>query len=466
MKLAAVKTVFGYGAATLLQGLVAFLGVPLLIRIVGAREFALWAILEPLVLLLAQFSLIGANHGYIRLLASDLISPKYIYMLQYRYGVVPSIIISALGAFVAVRYLGFENAIVIFGVVFVYSFLESFILLGQSISRGQSDVKAYVKVVWIKFGFLGVVLAVLMLLEVTIELVTYIEILILLDLMALLFISRVNTKMVHNVISSATDKKQVYLSAVRYGIPIVFSSALSLVVTNGDRYFIDALMAPDKLAGYVTMAKLSGALAFASAPINLWWPAARFRHAKDKDAGAAFFNAATNLLLIYYLCAAACMWVLAPKLIGWYANKINGFDSITMGLLLCAAVSTAMITPMNIGTLNEGKTHWSIWTIGLSAIVGLLSAFYLIPIYGYVGAGCSALLSQLLSLIFVRVVSQSIQPMVFRYFRSVVLIILYFGLVYSLLEIVDQIFMQGFAILVYLMLAILISRSDIKVIQT
>lgn len=463
MKFTALKSVFGYGTATLLQGIVAFLTVPLLIRVVGSRDFALWAIFEPIVLLLAQLSLMGASHGYIRLLSSGSISSRMVFTLQRRFGLLPAFIISTLGALTAILYLGFQDIEIMIVLAAFYAFLESFILLTQSVARGLSDVKTYTLTVWVKYGLIGSGLAGLNGLNITLPITTYLEILILIDLLVLLIISR--SKHADNIVStpfSFLQKRSIYFGAIRYGMPIVVSAGLSLLVANGDRYVVDIMLPSEKLAGYVTMAKLAGALSFAAAPINLWWPAARFRHAQDSDYGAAFFSAATNVLLIYYLCAAACMWVITPQLISWYAHDITGFDNDTMGLLLCASVATAMITPMNIGTLNEGKTHWSIWTIGFSAVVGLGLAFFLIPKFGYVGAAFASLCAQIASLWLVRIISQRIQPMIFNYFKPFTLLIFFGGLIFTIMKLPDQVSYQLAAITVFLLITGFITASDIR----
>ena len=418
------KALCGYGSATLLQGFVAFMAVPMMIRVLGARDFALWAIFEPLALLLAQLSLLGSSHAYIRLLASGKAGSADVYHSQLRFGMYPCVLICCLGGFASVVGIGLGSLWSYVPLAALLIFLEAAILLCQSVDRGESDAFGYAQTIWVKFGALGIGLVLASWAGVRLELIEFAGALIVIDSVVLMlsFVRfRRHCPRADNTGPSRT--RDQHWAAVRYGLPIVAASGLAVVAANGDRYLVHALMQSGDLPGYMIMAKLAGAMSFAAAPINLWWPAARFRHANDSDCGAAFFASATFVLLWYYLAVAAVAWALAPHFVGFYAQGVSGYDANTMGLLLCAAVATAMITPINIGILDEGRTHWIAASVGVGAFAGLTLSGLLIPRYGYVGAGLGSFSAQCTALLFTYWISQRIQAVPMRFGKLIALVL-------------------------------------------
>jgi O-antigen/teichoic acid export membrane protein len=428
-----LKSFLGYGLAALMQGLVAFLTVPMLIQVLGVKNFALWAIFEPAVASLTQLALLGACYGYIRLLAMKLQKPLNLYKAQFRQGWIPMILVSVVGGAGLVMYVGLSDTLATIALACIFVLLEAVLLLAQSILRGDSNATGYAIVVWVRYGLLGLLVFCLAFNKVQLTGGEYITLLIMVDVLALsaaCSLARFSPLVRAGELTHAGSSKNIYWDSVKYGMPIVIASILAMIVSNGDRYVVHAMLSHEQLAGYVTMAKLAGAMAFASAPVNLWWPSARFKHASDPDQGAAFYSAATGALLAYYAVIAVLSYLLAPLVIRWYGQGVVGYDGTSMAILLAAAVATAMVTPMNVGTLNEGKTHWSIYAVGSSAILGLISAIFLIPALGYVGAALAALVAQGASLALTHLISQKIQPLAFNYKKPILLLCL-FGLLLS-----------------------------------
>lgn len=405
----------GYGVSTLLQGVVAFVSVPLLIGLLGGDAFARWAILEPVLVLSAMCALLGASHGHIRALAQEQATAAAVFRLQARHGVLPALLVAVLVASAALGYFEFERPWRIGALLVVYVMAEAVIALAQAVARGESDAMTYAATVWLKFGSLAVLLVALTSAGMRLSLEHYIGLLLAIDLVVIASIAwRQRRRAVRP--APAYEGGVAFVAAVRYGAPIVGAAILGLIATNGDRYVVNELLQSSELARYVTMAKLASAIAFAAAPVNLWWPAARFRHARDADGGSAFYRSASFVLLLYYLAALGVIWSLAPAMMQTYAPGIGGYRHSVMLVLLSAAVAAAMVTPLNVGTLNQGKTHWAIWAVLVSALVSLASAIVLTPRLGMLGAAVGNLAGQCVNLLFIHLISQRIHPLAYRYF--------------------------------------------------
>ncbi|RZI86202.1 MAG: hypothetical protein EOP38_02070 [Rubrivivax sp.] len=343
-------------------------------------------------------------------------------------------------------------------------FLEAWLLMVQSVFRGSSHASRYAVVVWVRYGLVGVAVTALAMSDFQLKIHQYLMCLVAIDVLALLASAAPGfaKKSMAPSEEVAANPRALYWTSVQYGMPIVLTSVLAMVVANGDRYVVHALLSHDQLAGYVTMAKLAGAMAFASAPVNLWWPSARFKHAKDPDQGAAFYSSACMVLLAYYVIVAMLASLLAPLVIRWYGQGIAGYDPLSMALLLAAAVTTAMVTPMNVGTLNVGKTHWSIFAVAASAVLGLVCAYYLIPRHGYVGAAGSALLAQLTYLVLIHLISQRIQPLLFSYRKPLMLVFVFVVSMVGLLQLPATSALTWLGFTFFSGLALFMSGPEIK----
>ena len=400
--------VFGYGSATLVQGVVGFVAVPFMLAVLGPQAFAQWAMLEPLVAVLAGFALAGAHFGHLHGITCRLVTPAAALRQILSYGWIPALVVPVAGG-AAAWFLGLASASAVGLLCVVYVAIEAAILLLQFQARALSDALAFASTVWLRSGGIALGLLLFKLFNFELSLVQYFIFMILLDIAVLGVACLRHLSTLRAVFSERQAKLADYMVAVRYGLPIMLAAGLAMLVNNGDRYIVHTLLAADKLPAYIVMAKLAGAMSFAMAPINLWWPVARHQHVQDHDGGARFFANALPLLLAYYILTAAVLWVAGGILVQWYAPNVHGFDETTFLLLLSGGVVIGMTTPVNIGTLSPGKTHWLIVSVGFSAMGGLAASVILIPILGYVGAALGTFCAQSINLILIFLVSQKIQ---------------------------------------------------------
>lgn len=454
--------IFGYGSATLVQGVVGFVAVPFMLALLGPQAFAQWAMLEPLVAVLAGFALAGAHYGHLHSITSRLVTPAAALRQILRYGWLPALVIPAAGGTAAAWFLGLGSASAVALLCVVYVAIEAAILLLQFQARALSDALAFASTVWLRSGGIALGLLLFKLFNFELSLVQYLIFMILLDIAVLSVACLRHLNTLRAAFSEHQAKLEDYMIAVRYGLPIMFAAGLAMLVNNGDRYIVHALLAADKLPAYIVMAKLAGAMSFAMAPINLWWPVARHQHVQDADGGARFFANILPLLLAYYIFAAAALWVAGSMLVQWYAPNVHGFDRATFLLLLSCGVVVGMTTPVNIGTLTPGKTHWLIVSVGFSAIGGLTASIVLIPIFGYRGAALATLCAQIINLLLIFLVSQRIQKIKLDYIC--LSIVCMFGAMLAAALWISEggIMMQGLIALAFFISILLFLRSNIN----
>ncbi|PWF40434.1 polysaccharide biosynthesis C-terminal domain-containing protein [Massilia glaciei] len=405
------RLVFGYGSAALVQGIIGFLAVPFLLAILGPRAFARWAMLEPLVAVLAGFALAGVHYGHLHGISSGRLTTAAALRQVAGFGFAPAALVALGGAAAAAVFVVGADLAQVAALCAAYVLLEAAILLLQFQSRALSDALAFAATVWLRSGGIALGLIGFKFAGARLALTDYLAFMIVLDMAVLGVACWRHRPQLAAALREAPPVRESYVGALRYGLPIMLAGGFALILNNGDRYVVHALMAPDQLPAYVVMAKLAGAMSFVMAPLNLWWPVARHRHVLDGDGGARFFSNAMPLLLAYYLMAAAALWVASGQLVRWYAPSVHGYDGLSMLLLLAGGVALGMTVPANIGMLAPGKTHWLLVSVALSAGVGLGLAFVLIPRLGFVGAALSTLLAQSASLASVYLISQRLYPL-------------------------------------------------------
>lgn len=406
------RSILGYGSATLVQGASGFVVVPFLLTLMGPTSFASWVMLEPIVATLAGAVLLGLHYGQLHTIAIGKMSLDVAMREFARHAVGYMVFLALLGGLATSMSLSlpdvFVNALLL-GLLFI---LEAFILLSQFHYRAIGASYAYAATIWLRSVLvIGGVVA-MAALHIRLDLGSYLVFLIGVDVVvgSGTVVSRRKAIFGRSSAGTLPSSRADYLARVRYGLPMVISAALAVIVGNGDRYVVNALMPASQLPAYVVMTKLAGAMAFAMAPINLWWPTARHKHIGDADGGEEFFRAVLPILFAYYMCAAAVLWIMAQWLVPWYAPGVSGFDALTLLVLVLGGVALGMNAPVNIGTLEPGKTHWTIVTVALAAMTGVGTAILLIPVLGYLGAALAALIGQAINLLSTFLISQRLHP--------------------------------------------------------
>jgi O-antigen/teichoic acid export membrane protein len=81
-----------------------------------------------------------------------------------------------------------------------------------------------------------------------------------------------------------------------------------------------------------------------------------------------------------------------------------------------------MISPMNIGMLKPGRSHYNIVPLVFGAGAGLACAFLLVPRYGLIAAAVARIICILTSLGLIIFFSQSFHPVRFPYARMAILL--------------------------------------------
>jgi O-antigen/teichoic acid export membrane protein len=193
------------------------------------------------------------------------------------------------------------------------------------------------------------------------------------------------------------------------------------VITIADRYILGGHLGAAEVALYAITVKLANLLNLLATPVNLWFPAARFLHARDADRGQAFFSTLACRATWAYTGTGALMWLAAPLILPWFAPGYE-WNPLAGALLVTAAVCLAVAPPLNIGLLTEGKTRWNFAISSATALLQVILLLVLIPVLGLTGAALATCCSQAASTVLQHLGSQRSHRMQWQYRRMAVIV--------------------------------------------
>ncbi|MBM5572349.1 MULTISPECIES: lipopolysaccharide biosynthesis protein [Deefgea] len=395
-----------------------FLMIPLLVSELGAVEYGRWGLLEPIIFIFALIAQFGCNWGMIKLVNQDGVSVNVALRLSFKQVVFP-LLFSALAAAIWAWFY-FPNTIIflIFPLVIA---VETCLGLGLAAARSSLNSGAYALAILIKFGLLAAFASLNKILvnpwvSTAEQFLSVYLICTGFSAIAAVLSIIYQTRKTNSTSLDGLNISKLADSSRVYGLPLLFSSLLVAVMNNADRFLVSGLLDPKTLGIYVIALKLAGALNFLITPIALWWPTARFQHLKDDDLGQAFFSDMAIKFVAGFSIAGSLLWLLSPFLIPYFAAGIQ-IDSLVLCFLIMAVVIRAIEPSLNIGLLQEGKTHLLVYVTGFFAIFQVVIGYIFVLQFGVLGAAGSFMVSSLLSVLTLHCWSQKIIRFNFPYVK-------------------------------------------------
>lgn len=406
----------GYFFSSVLTAAAAFFAIPLLTRLLGLEEFGRWLLLEPLQLILSQVALLGTNYGIVKQITYDGYGARALF-LKIALAVQPVMLAIMVVCILVLPRLDFSLREA--GLFALLVELEALYILLQAAFRASSCVTGFVAGTVIKTGFL-IVLGVTFLESagMTVESVLLWRVVttgagVLLGVLILC----------RQVLTPAGDfgpppkpsPFHVYANGVRYGAPILATGLLAMVIEYADRYILKANFDYRLLAAYLIYMKVAACLTPAiTTPFNLWWATERFKRLADDDGGKAFFANTALLVLVLYLVAGGILWIVSPTVVAFFAPDVPYRGDVII-VLIMSVIAMSMAGPLNIGLLNEGKTHLNIIAASVGALLHVSLCVALIRPFGAMGGAIATLLSYGAYSGFLNYLSQRVYPVPFPY---------------------------------------------------
>lgn len=418
-----IPKVGAYFASNVIQAGLQFLLVPLLVRALGPAEYGRWGLLEPVIATLAMVAQFGTNWGILKLVNQDGVpaTTALRFLVVRGWWLACLVAIASGGGLWLLRH----DLLAALGLMLVV-LAEACLGLVLAAARSENRASAYAAGVLVKFAGITALVAACVFFR--FPQITSASALLMwwggVVLVAAvvggikLFVSGGTGKGT----SSSVSHSPSIATAVAYGLPLLGASLLGTVLNSVDRFVVEKYVSAEQLGAYIVALKVAGAMNFILTPIALWWPTARFEHVCDSDGGQAFFSDMAEKLAILYGMAGACLWIISPVLVRFFAPQMTYSPFVLAGLCI-AVVFRGMEPPLNIGLLKEGKTHWSMVMVGVGAMAQICLCLYAVPKWGAVGAAFATAVSSVISTGLVHLMSQRIHPVDLKYSKILAFIL-------------------------------------------
>jgi len=413
-----VSHIGGYFISTFTSSVVTFLSLPLLIRLLGSIQFGKWSLIEPLQLLLSQSILLGIDYGIIKHVNLDKLPAYHVFSKLYKASQ-PLILASLLMAFLVLRASDFTHYEIVWLLLLIY--IESVSILVLSAYRAASLVQGYAiasiakALIFLTGLFLATTWQNVAIDSVTDVLKWRCIAAVIAIAASLAAVMAANRKELCAERCGEDNSWKLYKNAVTYGLPILVTGLLTMVIEYADRYILKAYFDYVTLTQYVVYLKIASILKpLILTPFALWWVTERFRRMEDADGGKRFFRNTAVWVLLSYLTAGGVLWFFSPWLISWFAPGVPFRADIVL-MLIVSVIFMGMAYPLNVGLLNTGKTHLNVYGVLSGALLHIIFCFLLIPFFGIMGAAVATTLSYLAYAASMNMMSQRVYRVPFAY---------------------------------------------------
>jgi O-antigen/teichoic acid export membrane protein len=180
--------------------------------------------------------------------------------------------------------------------------------------------------------------------------------------------------------------RSVVAPMVRYGLPLMWSSLVAMMLDAAGRYFLSHYSTMAQVGYYAAAIKIGNVFQMlVTLPFGAAWGGLMFQIAKWPNARTIYSKIGTYIFVLS-LAAALVLALFAPTLFAIFATAAYLPGMMVCPLILLTRAINIMEYPAAIGLYLSGQTRWfaSIYSVGMA--VGLAADFLLVPAYGMHGA--------------------------------------------------------------------------------
>lgn len=172
---------------------------------------------------------------------------------------------------------------------------------------------------------------------------------------------------------------------IKFGAPFVPVVLGMYVLNTADRWFIIHYQGQAALGVYAVADKFSVILLLLVTSFRqAWWPIAM--DAIHKPEGPSLLRVMSRLYLGMGLIGVVLLTALSPWLVKYLTTPAYYSAYILVGLLALQPLNYGFQMIVSIGTWKAEKTIWAPVSLGVAALLNIALAFWLVPLYGAMGA--------------------------------------------------------------------------------
>jgi O-antigen/teichoic acid export membrane protein len=210
---------------------------------------------------------------------------------------------------------------------------------------------------------------------------------------------------------------------LRFGLPMVPNGLAYLIVEISDRYLMPRLINKEVLGEYTANHKLGTILLLLVIAFRTAWQPFFLKVAKQSDAKEIY-----SRVMTYYIFIAAFV-VLTVTMTIEYIVKIPIAPGMTLlgesywggvqiiPIILFSYMTFGVYVNLTVGIYIEKKSELMAIFTGLAAVINVSSNFYLMPLYGMMGAAFANLLAYCVMMVSIFIANQKLYHITYEYGR-------------------------------------------------
>lgn len=188
---------------------------------------------------------------------------------------------------------------------------------------------------------------------------------------------------------------------LRYGLPLAVSNVLTVLLTLSDRHIINQYQNLDEVAGYSMAFKVANLLQMVVVVSLITSYTNYFFKTMNRPGSMQFFASFTRLYLLLLALASLALVLFAPELIFLLSFGSEFFQaSVVLVPVLLVGLIFSGYRQLLVLPLNKHKRSKRISLILIfSALINLAGNFWLVPLYGKMGASWATLMAQVVAML-------------------------------------------------------------------
>ena len=179
---------------------------------------------------------------------------------------------------------------------------------------------------------------------------------------------------------------------LKFGVPLVPAGFAIWIMQASDRWFVMKMLSSYELGIYAVGAKFAMLIALAVEVFRkAWWPIAM--DMLHKPQGSEFIRKISFWYILLGSVATVILALIAPYLVKYLVDEKYYESYKIIGVLGWSGVFYGFYLISELGIFKSKKTYYSILTNFIGAVLNMILNYFLIKLYGLIGAAYATIIS-------------------------------------------------------------------------
>lgn len=205
-----------------------------------------------------------------------------------------------------------------------------------------------------------------------------------------------------------------------FGLPTVITGLMYYLHTAGDRFWIKKYGDLADVGVYALAARIGMLIqVLLIIPFGQVWAPVRLEM-KDNPGAGEFFGRVLTYYLLAGLTFALTLTLFSPEVVGLLARQVDyAAAARAVPLVVCAHLIYGLVSLFDAGIMFSRRLHFTAAMSAVALAANAASNIVLVPRLGFLGAGCSLLISMSVFSIGIGLVSNRLFPVLVEWKRVV-----------------------------------------------